>query len=58
MFLQTEKKKIINSGVVALSTCRGIWVGEEHLLVNKVKTQSLRAASSPLYLALAKTSRH
>ena len=49
-------KKSISSGVAALSTCSGIWVGEEQCLVNKVKTKSLRAASSPLHLALAKTS--
>ena len=53
MFLQ---KKSISSGAAELSTCSGIWEGEEHLLVNKVKTQSLRAASSPLHLALARTS--
>ena len=57
MFLQKKKKKkSISSGVAALSTFRGIWVGEEQLLVKKVKTQSLQAASSPLHLALAKTS--
>ena len=44
MFLQ-KKKKCISSGVATLLTCSGIWVGEEHLLVNKVKTQSLQAAS-------------
>ena len=49
-------KKCISSVAAAVSTCSGIWVGEEHLLVNKVKTQSLRAASSPLPLALARTS--
>ena len=51
-----KKKKCISSGVATLSTFRGIWVGEEQLLVKKVKTQSLQAASSPLHLALAKTS--
>ena len=51
-------KVCISSGVAALSTFRGIWVGEEQLLVKKVKIQSLQAASSPLHLALAKTSWH
>ena len=30
-------KKSIKSGVVALSTCSGTWVGVRWLLVNKVK---------------------
>ena len=32
-----RKKKCIKSGVVALSTCSGTWVGVNWLLVNKVK---------------------
>ena len=44
MFLQ-KKKKSISSGIAVLSTCSGIWVGEEHLLVNKAKAESLQAAS-------------
>ena len=33
-----KKKKCIRSGVDTISTCSDIWVGEEHLLLNKVKT--------------------
>ena len=42
----------------SLLTWSCIWVREEHLLVKKVKTQSLQAASSLLHLAVAKTSWH
>ena len=54
--LEHKGKKCIRSWVAKTSTCSGIWVGEEYLLLNKVKTQSFQAASSPLHCGLAKTS--
>ena len=44
-------KVCISSGAAALATCSGIWMGEEHFLVNKVKTvlasSQLPASSCP-----------
>ena len=41
MFLQKKKVSALGFGTWVC----GIWVGEEHLLMKKVKTQSWRAAS-------------
>ena len=57
IYVFTKKKKKVSA--LGLPHYRAAVVfgwGEEQLLVNKVKTQSLKAASSLLHLALAKTS--